>query len=114
MIRGVISGGDGVVLAGRGAVDRALREAGASTAVSLGASNELDAEYLDSLASQARDLLGDAYEGLKKSFDHGRESQTPPKNEHRLMELLHLADAAATTFRAGEPAIDPVARHPAS
>jgi hypothetical protein len=52
MIRGTVDGREGVVLAGREAIDRVLHEIGARTAMDLGEATELDAGYLDSLSLQ--------------------------------------------------------------
>jgi hypothetical protein len=109
MIGGTVEGRDGVVLAGRGAVDRALHEVGVDTAIHLREPTELDAHYLDSLTEQAKALLGDAHDELRASHERGRSSKTPPKISHRLMELLDAAEEAARSFRSGTPAIDPVA-----
>jgi hypothetical protein len=109
MIRGTVEGRRGVVLAGREAVDRALHEAGADTAIHVGKPTELDADYLDSLTEQAKALLGDAHDELRASHKRGRRAKTPPRISHRLMELLDAAEEAARSFRCGTPAIDPVA-----
>jgi hypothetical protein len=53
MIRGTVEGREGVVLAGREAIDRVLHEIGARTAMDLGEATELDAGYLDSLSLQS-------------------------------------------------------------
>jgi hypothetical protein len=107
---GTIEGREGVVLAAREALDRALREVGGvATAIDSDGHTELDAGFLDSLSVRGKELLRDAYDELKESYDRGRKSKTPPRIPHRLMELLDAAEVAETTFRTGEPAIDAVA-----
>jgi hypothetical protein len=109
-IVGTVEGREGVVLAASEAVDRALREIGSPIGVSLGQNADLDADFLDSLVARTKAVLGDAYLDLASLHQRGRrESRTPPKRPHRLMELMDAAEAAAATFRAGAPAIDPLA-----
>jgi SEC-C motif len=108
LIGGTVEGRDGVVLAGREAVNSALFEIGAGSGGS-GASKELGFEYLESLVAKVKALLGGSYDAMKTSYERGRKSKTPPKVPHRLVELLDAAETAAESFRSGQPALDPVA-----
>jgi hypothetical protein len=106
MIGSTLNGGNGLVLASRPAVDQVRAEVGV---IDRDDAVELSPEYLDGLVDKAKALLGDFYDGVRASYERGRRSHTPPQNPHRLMQLLDAAETAASDFRAGSPAIDPIA-----
>lgn len=109
MIKGTIDGKGEAVLAGQDAVSRAQKEIGMSVGIELGKNAELDADFLDALVERTKTLLGAKYDELAGRHQRGLRSPTPAKFPHRLMELTSAAELAAASFRAGRPAVDPVA-----
>lgn len=92
-----------VVVAGEDAINRRAREVGQRDT---SATSELSEALLRTMAVDARALLGDAYEKLAAAHARGKQSKTPPKTVHRLLELIDAAEAAADSFAADAPEID--------
>jgi hypothetical protein len=104
-----INTGNDIVVAGEDAVRRRLHEVGPAGDPRSTGSTTLDEDFLREMVAEARQLLGDRYERLAASHLRGKQSPTPPKDPHRLLELIDAASAAADSFAGSDPAIDPVA-----
>lgn len=99
--------GGGAVVAGKSAVERRLRETGSPVAVAEG--RELTADLLDDMVDDVKALLGSDYAAVRASYERGKNSRTPPREPHRLMELVDRAEETAASIRAGAPKLDAVA-----
>lgn len=90
------------MIVGQQALDGYLLETGLLR-LSVTSGLELTAEYLNNLAEEAADLLGESYESLRASDERGRASSTPPPRRHRLIELIDYAQDASGALENHKP-----------
>lgn len=89
------------VFAGRSAADRRRRETGEPSSH---APNQLGASFLYGLANRAQALLGDDFDKLDAAYRRGlQRTATPPKNSHRLVELIATAREDGATLSGPQP-----------
>lgn len=93
-----------VMMAGQMAIDEYARETGARWGISRGTGDPVprgaDTDGFNGLADELVALLGDRYEKLLGEHRRGRSSPTPPRNPHRLMDLIDYARRAAFALSA--------------
>jgi hypothetical protein len=97
-----------VVVAGEDAMRRRLYEVGLLGRPSRERSR-LDEAQLRRMAEDAKDLLCESFAKLAERHARGKTAQTAPAQTHRLVELIEVAEAAADSFAAEDPEIEPVA-----
>lgn len=91
-----------VMMAGQKAIDGYVRETGARWGKPAGGeeapSHQLDPAGLERLAADLVTLLGDRYEKLLCGHRRGLASPTPPRIQHRLLELIDYARTTAVAM----------------
>ncbi len=99
-----------IVLAGQAAVDRREAVAGAKGATfgyvpDRPPPPEGDAELLESVIEDVRQLLGPTFDSLERSDGRGRESRTPAKRRHPLMVMVQALQSDIASFGAPTPEV---------
>jgi hypothetical protein len=90
------------MVVGQQALDGYLLETG-RLRPSIASGIEINVEYLNNLANEAINLLGQSYERLRASDQRGKLSPTPPPRRHRLIELIDYSREAADSLRNSKP-----------
>lgn len=101
----------GQVLVGKVAVDRMEKESGRMGSTFGGRASptpptEGNANYLEQLICDVRQLLGPMFDTLDAADRKGRASKTPPRKRHPLMVAAESVRAAIATFGTATPTVN--------